>query len=102
MDLDITFDDAITGDGAPAGYRITSFKGKKQKKDIYHDVQTSGYEYTIRAGKITYFNAEVKALAIPSRDFAWAVEAETRPTGTRARISASTAPASKRLPRGLK
>ena len=69
VDLDITFDDAITGDGAPAGYRITWFKGKKQKKDISHDVQTSGYEYTIRAGKTTYFNAEVKALANPQPGF---------------------------------
>lgn len=68
-DLDLTFDDAATSDGAPNGYRITWFKGKKQKKDISHDVQTSGYGYTIKDGKTKYFNATVKALASPASNF---------------------------------
>lgn len=68
-DLQLTFDDAATMDGAPNGYRIYWFKGKKQKKDISHDVQTSGYDFTVADGKTKYFNAVVKAQASPASDF---------------------------------
>jgi hypothetical protein len=66
---ELEFDDAATGDNPSTGYKVSWFKGKKQKRDISHDVQTSGFEYVLPGGKSKYFNAVVKTDAKPQSNF---------------------------------
>jgi hypothetical protein len=60
-DQPISFDDAATADSGGEDYRIKWYKGKKPKgsKDISHDVQTAGFNFTLKAGKRKHFTAEV-------------------------------------------
>jgi hypothetical protein len=49
-------------DGGPPDYRHTWFKGFAGDTDISHDVQTSGYDFTLRHGKTKRFRVRVKAI----------------------------------------
>ncbi len=60
-DRTVRFDDAATGDAGGEDYNIKWFKGKKAKgsKDVTHDVQTAGFEFTLKAEKSKFFTAKV-------------------------------------------
>lgn len=56
--------------GAAGGFRITWFKGKKQRKDITNKVESQGgYEYRLKANRLRYFNVRVKNVADPGQGF---------------------------------
>jgi hypothetical protein len=58
--LDVTLTEGT--DGGLPDYRHTWFKGFKGDTDISHDVQTSGYDFTLRHGKTKRFRVRVKAI----------------------------------------
>ena len=60
-DRTVRFDDAVTGDSGGEDYKIKWFKGKKPKavKDVTHDIQTAGFEFTLKAEKRKFFTAKV-------------------------------------------
>jgi len=62
-DRSMIFDDAATDDSGGDDYTIKWFKGKQPKasRNISHDVQTSGFEFTLKAERRKFFTAKVKA-----------------------------------------
>jgi hypothetical protein len=62
----VSFSDAYTGAQDLSGYKITWFKGKKQRKNISQAVKGNGYKFTLKPSKTKFFNARVKRTGGPA------------------------------------
>ena len=63
-DHSVIFDDALTQDPHPDGYRVQWYRNGE---NVSSEVKGPGYALTLKAGKPRYFQVRVKALETPFR-----------------------------------